>query len=280
MGLCKRIDNKLVAAALAAIVGAGFTAGAAAQATEAYPKILNQAVSAGVSVVRSFPAASGLTGWLLSQGGRYSIVYTTADKKTLLVGSLIGENGQNLSAKLEEQFVPRPDFTALFQRLEKATYVTEGTAHAPKGVVYVFVDPNCPYCHFTWRALQPYEAAGLQVRWIPVATLGPTSLPKAIEVLAAADKTAAFKAMEANHGKPWSPSAQSAETSHPAQVAALRQNGELMDAFGISGTPGVIWRDKQGKVQVKAGMPRLSELPAITGLPEQKIDDASLAKFR
>lgn len=280
MGLCKRIDNKLVAAAMAAILGTGITAGAAAQAMEAYPKILNQAVRAGVNVVKSFPAAPGLTGWLLSQGGRYSIVYTTADKKTLLVGSLIGENGENLSAKLEEQFVPRPDLTALFQRLEQTTYVTEGTAHAPKGVVYVFVDPNCPYCHFTWRALQPYEAAGLQVRWIPVATLGPTSLPKAIEVLAAADKTAAFKTMETNHGKPWSPSAQSAEASHPAIVAALRQNGELMDALGISGTPGVVWRDKQGKVQVKAGMPRLSELPAITGLPEQKIDDPSLSKFK
>lgn len=278
MSLSKRIDSKLVGAALAALVGIGLTAGA--QAAEAYPKILKQAVSAGVSVVRSFPAASGLTGWLLSQGGRYSIVYTTADKQTLLVGSLIAENGQNLSAKLEEQYVPKPDLTRLFQRLEKATYVTEGTSHAPKGVVYVFVDPNCPYCHFTWRALQPYEAAGLQVRWIPVATLGPTSLPKAVEVLAAGDKTAAFKIMEANHGKPWTPSAQSAEASHPALVAALRQNGELMDAFGISGTPGVIWRDRQGKIQVKAGMPRLSELPAITGLPEQKIDDPALAKFR
>ncbi len=280
MGLCERIDNKLAGAVLAATLAAGLTAGAAAHAAQAYPKILDQAVSSGVSVVRSFPAASGLTGWLLSQGGRYSIVYTTADKKTLLVGSLIGEDGQNLSAKLEEQFVPKPDLAGLFQRLEKTTYVTEGTAHAPKGVVYVFVDANCPYCHFTWRALQPYEAAGLQVRWIPVATLGPTSLPKAIEVLAAGDKTAAFRIMEGNHGKPWTPSAQSAEASHPALVAALRQNGELMDAFGISGTPGVIWRDRQGKVQVKAGMPRLSELPGITGLPEQKIEDAALSKFR
>jgi thiol:disulfide interchange protein DsbG len=280
MSILNRIVNQHAARRAAFVIGVALAPCSAVLAAQAYPKILNQAVNAGVKVVRSFPAVSGLTGWVLSQGGHYSVVYTTADKKTLLAGSLIGENGENLSAKLEEQFVPKPDFTTLFQRLEKASYVTEGTAHAPKGVVYVFVDPNCPFCHFTWQALQPYEAAGLQVRWIPVATLGPTSLPKAVEVLAAADKTAAFKSMEANHGKPWSPSAQSAEASHPTQVAALRQNGELMDAFGISGTPGVIWRDKQGKVQVKAGMPRLSELPAITGLPEQKIDDPSLSKFR
>jgi thiol:disulfide interchange protein DsbG len=33
-------------------------------------------------------------------------------------------------------------------------------------------------------------------------------------------------------------------------------------------------------VNVKGGMPRLSELPGITGLPEQKNDDPALAKFR
>lgn len=278
-----RIDNQLAARAVATIFGIGLAAGAAgapAPAAPAYPKILNQAVSSGVAVVKSFPAPSGLTGWLLSQGGRYSIVYTTADKKTLLAGALIGENGENLSSKFEEQYVPKPDFAAAWQRLEKSTFVTEGAAHAPKGVIYVFVDPNCPYCHFTWRAVQPYEAAGLQVRWIPVATLGPTSMPKAIEVLAAADKLAAFRQMESNHGKPWSPAGKPTESSQPAIAAAIRQNGELMEAFGIAGTPGVIWRDKQGKVQVKSGMPRLSELPGITGLPEQKVDDPALAKFK
>jgi thiol:disulfide interchange protein DsbG len=31
---------------------------------------------------------------------------------------------------------------------------------------------------------------------------------------------------------------------------------------------------------VKSGMPRLSELPAISGLPEQKVEDPALARFR
>jgi thiol:disulfide interchange protein DsbG len=42
----------------------------------------------------------------------------------------------------------------------------------------------------------------------------------------------------------------------------------------------VIWKDGHGKVNVKGGMPRLSELPGITGLPEQKNDDPQLARFR
>lgn len=55
---------------------------------------------------------------------------------------------------------------------------------------------------------------------------------------------------------------------------------ELGGAFGINGTPGIVWKDKQGKVNIKAGMPRLSEIPRITGLPEQKVDDPDLARFR
>jgi thiol:disulfide interchange protein DsbG len=266
----------MLAAALAAVL-IGATAFAAQQSP---PPALERAVAAGVKVVKQFPAASGLTGWVLSQGARHSLVYTTADGKTLVAGALIDERGQNLSAQHEDMYIPKPDFTAAFAELEKSAFIAEGSMKNPKSVIYVFVDPNCPYCHLMWRAVQPYEAAGLQVRWIPVATLGPTSMPKAIEVLADPDKTAAFRRMEQNHGKPWKPAAASTEQSQPAVAAAIRRNGELMDGFGIAGTPGVVWRDKQGKVQVKSGMPRLSELPSITGLPEQGISDPALTKFK
>jgi hypothetical protein len=33
-------------------------------------------------------------------------------------------------------------------------------------------------------------------------------------------------------------------------------------------------------VRVRTGMPRLSQLPSITGLPAQKIDDPELKEFR
>jgi thiol:disulfide interchange protein DsbG len=263
---------------MAALAVAFLNTGAlAAQQT---PPALERAVDAGVKVVKQFPAGSGLTGWVLSQGARYSLVYTTADGKTLVAGALIDERGQNLSAQHEDMYIPKPDFSAAFAQLEKSAFIAEGSIKHPKSVIYAFVDPNCPYCHFMWRAVQPYEAAGLQVRWIPVATLGPTSMPKAIEVLAAPDKTAAFRRMEENHGKPWKPDAGKTEQSHPSVAASIRRNGELMDGFGIAGTPGVVWRDKQGKVQVKSGMPRLSELPSITGLPEQAVTDPALAKFK
>jgi thiol:disulfide interchange protein DsbG len=48
----------------------------------------------------------------------------------------------------------------------------------------------------------------------------------------------------------------------------------------VSGTPGLVWKDEKGRVQVKTGMPRLAQLPSITGLPAQKIDDPELKEFR
>lgn len=275
----RNMNWRLIAAALAA-GGAALVASTAAFSADAYPKAIRQAVDSGVKVIRQFPAVSGLTGWVLAQDGHYSTVYTTADKKTLLAGALIGERGESISAQYEEKYVPKPDLGILFPQLEKSSYVAEGSVSGAKTTVYVFVDANCPYCHSAWLAFQSYEKAGLQVRWIPVATLGPTSMPKAIEVMVAADKVAAFRAMEANHGKPWTPTTQSSEAAQPGAAAAIRRNGELMQRFGISGTPGLIWKDKQGKLQLRSGMPRLSEFPAIAGLPEQKNDDPALDKFR
>ncbi|WP_168204854.1 thiol:disulfide interchange protein DsbG [Noviherbaspirillum sp. UKPF54] len=273
----KRLSKLPAALALLVALSGGVTA---AWAAEPYPKVIQGAVDNGVKVVKTFPAPSGLTGWVLTEGGRYSIVFTTADKKSLLMGALIDENGENLSAQYAEKYVPKPDLGSLYRDLEKAAYVVEGTDRNPRSVIYIFVDANCPFCHLAWKALQPYERAGLQVRWIPVATLTPTSMPKAIEVMTASDKTAAFRKMEENHGKNLAPSPKAAESANPAVAASIRKNGELMEKFRISGTPGLIWKDKQGKINVKGGMPRLSEIPMITGLPEQKITDSDLERFR
>jgi thiol:disulfide interchange protein DsbG len=85
---------------------------------------------------------------------------------------------------------------------------------------------------------------------------------------------------EENSGKNWTASPQFTEAAKPEIAEQIRKNGELMGMFGISGTPGIAWKDKHGKMQIKSGMPRLSEIPQITGLPEQKVEDPALARFR
>ncbi len=268
--------NTAAKLALASLLTTALSAGAAE-----YPKQIQLAIDSGVKVVRSFPAASHLKGWVLSKEGQYSLVFTTPDGKTLLAGDLIDESGHNLTAEYGEKYVPKPDLNSLFQELEHRTYLAEGTQKSPKAVLYVFFDPDCPYCHLTWKALQPYEKVGLQVRWVPVAYLKPSSLGRAAAIMAAKDRVAAFRENEVkfdarnNEGglKP---------LSKPSQAIAseLRSNMVLLQKFGAYGTPALVWKDKGGKIEMKGGMPRLSELPGITGLPEQKSDDPDLAHFR
>jgi thiol:disulfide interchange protein DsbG len=171
------------------------------------------------------------------------------------------------------------ELPGLFATLEKADAVVEG-GRSPKRFLYVFFDANCWYCHLTWKALQPYELAGLQVHWVPVAYQKDSSAGRAAAIMLAKDRARAMRENELGY-KPESYDGGIAPAQPTkALEARLEANFKLMDRLGVSATPGLVWKDGKGRVRVSVGMPRLSHLPAITGLPEQKIDDPELAKFR
>lgn len=245
-----------------------------------YPKVIRTFVDRGVKVEKDFAAASGLTGWVLSNDAGYSIVFTSADGKTLIVGDLLDENGASLMKEYADKYFPRTALQPLFNELEQRVYVAEGALGEAKSILYVFLDTNCPYCHLTWKMLQAYEKAGLQVRWVLVAYLAPTSLPKAVSILEAADRTATLRKVMQEFGRDRGGVVNITAKVKPEIAATLQKNLELMQRFGIKGTPGLVWKDRDGRIAVKAGMPRLSELPRITGLPEQGIDDPELARLR
>jgi thiol:disulfide interchange protein DsbG len=172
------------------------------------------------------------------------------------------------------------DLPALYAALEKTDAVVEGAKQA-KHVLYVFWDANCWYCQLTWKALQPYEKAGLQVRWVPVAYQKDNSAALAAAVMGARDRVAALRENETRYRAKSYDGGIKAAAQVPADLAIqLEDNMTLMGRFGMSGTPALVWKDSGGEVQTHLGLPPLSKLPAITGLPEQKIDDPELAKFR
>jgi thiol:disulfide interchange protein DsbG len=171
------------------------------------------------------------------------------------------------------------ELPALFSALEKTDAVAEGSS-SPARVLYIFFDANCWYCHLTWKALQAYEKAGLQVRWVPVAYQKESSTTKAAAIMLAKDRVAAMRENETGYRAGSYDGGIAPAKATKALEAQLEANFDLMDRFGVSGTPGLAWKDEKGRVRVRTGMPRLSQLPAITGLPAQKIDDPELAKFR
>ena len=173
-----------------------------------------------------------------------------------------------------------PAREALFTEVEKADAVVEGP-RASQHVLYVFFDANCFYCHLTWKAVQPYEKAGLQVRWVPVAYQQPSSVGRAAAIMQAKDRVAALHLNETRYDASKFDGGIDAAANVPKKLATqFEVNTRLMHAFGAPGTPLVVWKSSDGNVRYKVGVPRLSELPGITGLPQQPNDDPALAEFR
>ena len=69
------------------------------------------------------------------------------------------------------------DSTA-WRQLEASHWIADGRDGAR--VVYVFTDPNCPYCNKLWSEARPRVAAGkIQLRHVIVGILTPTRPGKA-----------------------------------------------------------------------------------------------------
>ncbi|HTT06316.1 MAG TPA: thiol:disulfide interchange protein DsbG [Steroidobacteraceae bacterium] len=242
------------------------------------PPALQLPLRQGFRIIRSFKAVSGLTGWVLQGPDRaYALVYTTADGQTLFAGDLLNSAGDSLSDTYSRQFLPAPDLTALWTRLQKANVVVTGAQAAPKATLYVIMDPNCIYCHMLWIALQPYEKAGLQVRWIPVGFLHQDSEAKAAALLKGG--AAALAQCQEHFDVNAESGGIAGITITPDLRSELAANLQLMHDSNTQGTPGLFYKDVAGHVVAQDGMPSLSQLPSITGLPPQSETDPQLARF-
>jgi thiol:disulfide interchange protein DsbG len=147
---------------------------------------------------------------------------------------------------------------AMLQQMGRTTAVTLG--RGPR-VVDVFFDPNCPYCHELYDDLRPWVGKqGLQLRWIPVAVLAPSSEGKAAALLQAPERREALARNEDDYGE--NPRAGSGGGLVPAaQVtpqtrAELARNLKVLHAAGpYFAFPLMVWRDKSGQAQMFLGAP-------------------------
>lgn len=256
--------------ALAAAALSLFSGVALAQALPANaPPAIALAVGGGLKFEATFPAPSGMTGWLLSQGrDQRLVVYTTADGKTAVVGNMLDEKGNSLTPGHIKKYAPEDDLSKLWPALDGATWVTEGPADGKaKSTIYVFEDSNCGYCHLAWKSLQPYIQAGLQVRWVPVAFLAQNSFDKAAAILSAPNPSQAFTAQR----KAYDAKAPVATATVTPEIRAkLNANNKLMQEWGFRGTPAIVFKTKDGKVDAISGMPDVKQLGDITGISLSK----------
>lgn len=182
--------------------------------------------------------------------------------KRLLVGSvLFAALWVNICAAGNWQAVPSGSSPGWIEQLSQAHWIAAG-ARSTTRVVYVFSDPNCPYCNDLWKALQVKRAADVQLRYLLVAVIDDDSRAKDAAILESQDPGATFDEQERNyanggiHGK---------ATLQPATASTIATNERLMSALHIYGTPGLIYVDEHNQVRLFVGMPDEEQLRMIVG---------------
>lgn len=146
----------------------------------------------------------------------------------------------------------RKEPARLWVRLKKAAVIPEGG-----GVrhLYVFFDPDCPYCHHLYEKLQPLIGPkGLEVRWLPVGILRLSSFGKAAHLLEAKNPSSALARAERGyrdgHGLAVTPRRATFKVG-----ADLVRNARLLNAAGGNGVPFLVYKDQEGRIRAVVGDP-------------------------
>ncbi len=150
----------------------------------------------------------------------------------------------------------------VLSNIDKATFIAEGTG---KPALYIFFDPNCPFCHALYKKLRAFVGkTDVQFRWIPLGMLTPSSLPKAAAILQASDPLQAFYKNEddydfAANGQPGG-GIEPAQTLAPKVRAELDANLALYNSQKLFGVPVVVWRKADGRADMLIGVPSDAQL--------------------
>lgn len=219
----------------------------------------------GVEVIDTFDAPGNLTGYAATLRGKPVAIYLTEDGQQAILGTMIGAQGEDLSAEPLERIVSGPQGEKAWEQVESADWVRDGSEDA-EVIIYEFTDPNCPYCHQFWQQARPWVNAGkVQIRHILVGILKQDSAPKAATILAAEDPSAALNRSERNYDQGGIEVADNIPDTARQKVA---DNNALMKSLGYFATPTILYKKANGDVSVKQGLPQGSEVTEIFGSPK------------
>ena len=229
---------------------------------EDWPAPIKQIEAKGAKIIGKFDAPSGLTGYAAQYQNRGMALYLTADGKSVIAGNLYDAQGNDLSNAPLEKLVYAPMAKEIWAKMEKSSWIQDGDKNAPR-TVYLFSDPNCPYCNMFWEQARPWVKAGkVQLRHIMVGIIREDSPGKSAALLAAKDPAKALQA----HEKAGKASKLKALEQVPEAVQQkLAANMALMEEMGLQATPAIFYQDEQGNLQSQQGAPRPEMLGKILG---------------
>lgn len=147
--------------------------------------------------------------------------------------------------------------------IQLAAWIRDGQS---KHVIYVFFDPNCPYCRRVYEGLRtPVELGEVELRWIPVGILMTTSLGKAAAMLEAANPTEALHRNERGFSTETGTFGGIEEEPVPREetLKRLERNLALLRRTGQDGVPSLLFRTRDGQAHFIRGAPSADALAKI-----------------
>ena len=228
---------------------------------EELPPAIKKIEAKGAKIVGSFDAPSGLRGYAAQYQNRGMALYLTKDGN-VLVGNLYDAQGKDLSLEPLQKLVYEPMAKEVWANMEKSNWIADGKKDAPR-IVYLFSDPNCPYCNMFWEQARPWVDSGkVQLRHIMVGIIREDSPGKSAALLAAKNPQQALH----EHEKAGKASTLKPLTKIPADVQAkLDANAKLMEELDVAATPAIFYQDAQGNLQQQQGAPSPDKLVQILG---------------
>lgn len=180
----------------------------------------------------------------------------------MIAGNLYDAEGKDLSSAPLEKLVYAPMAKEVWAKMENSSWIQDGDKNAPR-IVYLFSDPNCPYCNMFWEQARPWVKAGkVQLRHIMVGIIREDSPGKSAALFAAKDPQ---KALEAHEAAGKGSKLQALEKIPAPIEAKLDANMKLMEELELSATPAIFYLDDKGGLQQQQGAPSPDKLAKILG---------------
>jgi len=131
-------------------------------------------------------------------------------------------------------------------------------------VVYIFFDPNCPYCHRLYVNTRDWvKRNAMEFHWIPVGVLTTTSQGKAAAILGAKDPQKAFYQNEDHYMRNDDGGGidEIIATDNIAKI--LKANVNVLQLSGSNAVPAMLFRANNGQAVMIQGAPPKKRLKQI-----------------
>jgi len=210
-------------------------------------------------VKKVFPGPGGLTAVSVELDGHPNIVYVTPDGKNLILAqAILNEEGKNLIKEdaIEAGLLPKPKPAAQIAKDVSSSAKSFVVGKSGPEII-AFVDPNCIFCHKFYEDAKPLIAEGkLRVRYVVVAFLKPSSLPKAEAILSAKDPAQAMAENEKGFDEETEEGGITALPDANSKVAAaVENNTQLLVDTGEEATPTILYCNRAKQPVLVHGMP-------------------------